>query len=367
MNAVPRTLARWGVLRYSRWDAPLVALAVAHGLLLLLVPAAPVVAVGLWWNSNTVAHHFLHTPFFRSRLLNGLFSCYLSVLLGIPQALWRQRHLAHHADVPWRLRLSGQLLLETGLVLALWTLLLLSHPSWFLTSYVPGYAAGLLLCWLHGHYEHVRGTVSHHGLLYNALFFNDGYHVEHHDRPGRHWTQLPRHARDDVPLSPWPAVLRWLEVFSLEGLERLVVRWRFLQRFVLAAHERAFRRLLPEVGPVRRAGIVGGGLFPRTALILRRLLPDAELVVIDRSAANLETARPFLGDRVELVHEEYDPQRHGEFDLLVIPLAYVGDRSRLYRDPPAPPLLVHDWLWRNGCRGEVVSLLLLKRLNLVKR
>jgi Fatty acid desaturase len=367
MSAPPLALRRRGVLRYSRWDALLVTLAAAHGLLLLLVPAAPVVAVGLWWNSNTVSHHFLHTPFFRSRLLNGLFSSYLSVLLGIPQALWRQRHLAHHAEVPWRLRLTGQLLLETALVLALWGLLLAWRPQFFLTAYLPGYAAGLALCWLQGHYEHARGTVSHHSRLYNALFFNDGYHVEHHDRPGRHWTQLPRHARRDVPLSPWPAVLRWLEVFSLEGLERLVVRWRFLQRFVVAAHERAFRRLLPEVGPVRRAGIVGGGLFPRTALILHRLLPDAQLVVIDASAANLETARPFVGDGVAFVHGVYDPERHGGFDLLVIPLAYVGDRTRFYHDPPGPALLIHDWVWRNGCRGEVVSLLLLKRLNLVKR
>ncbi|HKB41382.1 MAG TPA: fatty acid desaturase, partial [Gemmataceae bacterium] len=165
MNAPPLVLRRRGVLRYSRWDALLVALAAAHGLLLLLVPAAPVVAVGMWWNSNTIAHHFLHTPFFRSRLLNGLFSCYLSVLLGIPQALWRQRHLAHHAEIPWRLRLTPQLLLETALVLTLWALLLVWWPQLFLMAFLPGYAYGLVLCWLQGHYEHFRGTVSHHGGL----------------------------------------------------------------------------------------------------------------------------------------------------------------------------------------------------------
>jgi hypothetical protein len=59
---------------------------------------------------------------------------------------------------------------------------------------------------------------------------------------------------------------------------------------------------------------------------------------------------------------------HAGFDLVVVPLAYVGDRARLYRDPPAPFLLVHDWLWRpGGTRGTVVSVLLLKRLNLVIR
>ncbi|HEV3259526.1 MAG TPA: fatty acid desaturase [Gemmataceae bacterium] len=367
MNAPSLTLGRRGVLRYSRWDALPVGLAAAHGLLLLWVPAAPVVALGLWWNSNTVSHHFLHTPFFRSPTLNRLFSCYLSVLLGIPQALWRQRHFAHHAGVPWRLCLTGQLLLETALVLALWAVLLAWQPQFFLTVCLPGYVAGLALCWVQGHYEHVRGTVSHHGRLYNFLFLNDGYHVEHHDRPGQHWTQLPEHARADATLSRWPAVVRWLEIFSLEGLERLVLGCRPLQRFVLAVHERAFRRLLPDVGPVRRAGIVGGGLFPRTALVLQRLLPDAHLVVIDASAANLATARPFVSAGVEFVNERYDAQRHGGFDLLVIPLAYVGDREQFYRDPPGPALLVHDWLWRKRQHGEVVSLLLLKRLNLVKR
>src|SRR5262249_19840761 len=60
----------------------------------------------------------------------------------------------------------------------------------------------------------------------------------------------------------WPAVVRWLEIFSLEGLERLVLRCRPLQRVLLAVHERAFRRLLPGVGPVWRGRLVWGGPFP---------------------------------------------------------------------------------------------------------
>src|SRR5262245_41499155 len=111
MNVPPLALGRRGVLRHSRWDALLITLAAGHGLLLLCVPAAPVIALGVWWNSNTISHHFLHTPFFRARSLNRLFSCYLSVLLGIPQTLWRQRHLAHHADVPCRLKWTPQLVL----------------------------------------------------------------------------------------------------------------------------------------------------------------------------------------------------------------------------------------------------------------
>src|SRR5262249_62425864 len=120
-------------------------------------------------------------------------------------------------------------------------------------------------------------------------------------------------------------------------------------------------------GRVGRAAIVGGGLFPRTALILRRLLPEAKLVVIDADAANIETARSFpLGD-TEFVYERYDPARHSDFDLVVIPLAYVGDKTVLRRSPPVANLLIHEWIWRRGPRSAVVSAFLLKRLVLVKR
>jgi hypothetical protein len=53
-------------------------------------------------------------------------------------------------------------------------------------------------------------------------------------------------------------------------------------------------------------------------------------------------------------------------DLVVFPLAFVGDRSALYRDPPAPIMLVHDWIWRRRGASAMVSLVLLKRLNLVR-
>lgn len=36
-----------------------------------------------------------------------------------------------------------------------------------------------------------RDSVSCYNYLYNKLFFNTGYHQEHHYRPGVHWTKLP--------------------------------------------------------------------------------------------------------------------------------------------------------------------------------
>jgi hypothetical protein len=354
------------LFRHSRWDALLVALAVGHGALLLAVPAAPVIALGLWWNSNTVAHYFLHKPFFRSRVLNGLFAMYLSVLLGVPQALWRERHLAHHAGIAWRCRLGSRLAAETALVVGLWALLLFRAPAFFLTAYVPGYLAGLALCWLHGHYEHTRGTTSHYGTLYNLLFFNDGYHAEHHRHPGEHWTHLPRRIVAEADTSRWPAVLRWLDIFSLETLERCVLRSSTLQRFVLDRHERAFRALLPHLPAVQRICVVGGALFPRTLLVLRRLLPEVQILAIDQNAENIRTARPLAPQGIEFIHAFYDPGRPHDFDVVVVPLAYVGDREALYRRPPAPALLVHDWIWRRRGTSAIVSPLLLKRLNLVK-
>jgi Fatty acid desaturase len=357
---------RPALLRHSAWDAVLVALAAGHGALLLAVPAAPVVALGLWWNSNTIAHYFIHRPFFGPRPLNALFSLYLSVLLGVPQRLWRDRHLAHHAGVDYRLRWDRQLAVETVAILGLWTFLLAKFPHFFLTAYLPGYFAGLALCYLHGHYEHACGTTSHYGLLYNLLFFNDGYHVEHHAHPSEHWTRLPSHAGPGARASRWPAVLRWLEAFSLDTLERLVLRSRLLQRFVIARHERAFRALLDEMAPIRQVAIVGGGLFPRTLLVLRRLLPDARLVVIDANADNLETARRFITGEVRFVHAWYDPEAVRDCDLVVFPLAFRGDREEIYRRPPAPAVLVHDWIWRRRGTGVVISPLLLERLNLVR-
>jgi len=355
------------VLKHSPWDALFVALALGHGLALIGFPSIPLIAIGFWWNANTIAHNFIHRPFFRSRRLNAIFSSLESLMLGIPQRLWRDRHLAHHGDRRWRWRWSRQLAWETGLVLSLGCGLLARAPEFFLTVYLPGWLIGLALCQLQGHLEHEHGTTSHYGRLYNLLFFNDGYHVEHHARPSEHWWRLPEQKQSGAVASRWPAVLRWLEHINLDGLERLVLRSQMLQRFVLKKHERAFLALLPELANIRRVGIVGGGMFPRTTLILQRLLPNAHLAIIDASEESLRSARRFVNCNVEFIHGFFDATTQSGVDLMVIPLAFIGERSAIYRCPPAPAVLVHDWIWNRHGRGVVVSLPLLKRLNLVKQ
>ena len=353
-----------------------IALSLVHGLLLLSAPSAPLIALLLWWNANTVSHNFIHRPFFRSRTATRAYSAYLSLLLGVPQSEWRARHLAHHAtragrsgDSETRPRAAahGWAWAEAGLVVAMWVGLAAVAPRFFLTVYVPGAVAGLGLCWIQGHYEHVGGTTSHYGRLYNAAFFNDGYHVEHHERPQASWAALPAFARSDARQSRWPPVLRWLDVASLDSLERVVLSSAVLQRFVVARHERALRALVPILPTVARVTVVGGGLFPRTAVVLKRVMPWAVVTVVDMREANLGVARRFLDDGVRLECRQYDPSRPEDADLVIIPLAFRGDRGRVYRQPNSPVVLVHDWLWVRHQPTARVSWLLLKRLNLVRR
>jgi len=329
---------------------------------------AAVIALNVWWTSNTIAHAFIHRPFFRRRAVNLCCRACLSVIVGVPQSVWRDRHLAHHAGVAPTLRISGELALQVALILASWAVLGERNPVFFATVYAPGYFTGLVLCAIHGHYEHAQGTTSHYGALYNFLCFNDGYHVEHHLYPGVDWRRLPQYRVANARASRWPAPLRWLERANLEALERLVLHSRALQAFVLRAHRRALESLLG-VGPApSRIAIVGGGLFPRTAIILTRLLPAAEVTVIDASAANLERARRLLADTtVRFVERRYDGEDESGYDLLVVPLAFDGNRDALYVRPPAPTVLVHDWIWHRKGTSRIVSLVLLKRLNLIRR
>jgi fatty acid desaturase len=221
------------VFRHSTRDAYLVLLSALHLMALLAMPSIPLIAIGVWWNSNTISHHFLHLPFFRSRLINHFYSLYLSLLLGIPQSIWRDRHLAHHRSQAIRLRWTWGVAAEILLISVLWVTLLWETPRFFMAVYLPGLALGLMLCYLHGYYEHAGGTTSNYGGLYNLTFFNDGYHVEHHANPSLHWTRMKEGCVGNARTSQWPAVLRWIELSAPETLERMAVRSRLTQSFLL--------------------------------------------------------------------------------------------------------------------------------------
>jgi hypothetical protein len=134
---------------------------------------------------------------------------------------------------------------------------------------------------------------------------------------------------------------------------------------MVGTHERAFRRLLPELPPVRTVTIVGGGLFPRTSLALRRILPAASVTILDASREHLTMAEPFLDPDVRIVCDVFDHARPPDSDLVIVPLDFVGDRDAIYRHACARAVMVHDWIWSARGKSTIVSWLLLKRLNLI--
>lgn len=358
------------VLRHSPWDGTLVALSLVQAAAIVTVPSVALIAIGLWWNANTVSHNFIHLPFFRSRRLNGLFSLFLTLLLGFPHQLWRARHLAHHAARDHaRVKWTARIYAEAALVLALWITLLVVTRRGFLLVYLPGYLIGLGLCQLQGHFEHAHGTTSHYGRIYNTLFFRDGLHAEHHQKPSTHWLRLRASRLGETRASAWPPVLRWLDEVPavLDWLERAVLYSPRLQSIVLRAHAAAIERALTGLPEIKTVVIIGGGLFPRTAIIMRRLLPEASITIVDRNPEHLETARRWLGTRVSVIERDCDASIAYGADLVVVPLAFVGDRMAFYENPPAPVVLVHDWIWRRRGEGTRVSWWLLKRINVIRR
>lgn len=368
-----------------------------------LALSALLLAGTIWWSANTVAHNHLHRPLFRSRWLSALFSAFLTLSTSVPQRTWRRRHLWHHAGerAPAPPATVAELV-EIAAVGVLWLGLLWGLPRAFLGAFLPGYGLAMLLCQLQGHYEHagqpvaVEPGVSYYGRLYNLLWWNDGYHGEHHRFPGTHWSQLPaRRAATQPSESDLPPVLRGLSPGLqrlrrlvnrglgqvLIGLERLALSPGPIQHFMLSSHRRALSRVLahPELAPLLqrpalRIGIVGGGLFPRTALLLSERLPTATLVLIDASSEHLAQAQAALaaagiaGERLVLYPQIYCPVQHQHVDFLIFPLGYVGDRAALYQpEADQPPRIVHEWLLRRppATLRVVISPWLLKQLCLV--
>src|SRR6058998_3878724 len=110
----PRTNSR--VFAHTRWDAtPLIA-ALLHCVyffgMFYLFPRVPlwamlilgfVYSVSISWNINGISHNFIHNPYFRSPLLNRLFSILESITVGFSQIFYECIHMQHHngnADRP---------------------------------------------------------------------------------------------------------------------------------------------------------------------------------------------------------------------------------------------------------------------------
>jgi fatty acid desaturase len=199
-------------------------------------------------NFQCVAHNHIHNPFFRSRRLNSAFSVFNSLLIGGPHSLYRIHHLHHHKynndavdpetgttkDLtstwrfsPWRwreesllsyafigyfrsdfgfllreVRRKGQLpwvIGESAALLALLIAIGLLNLRGLLIFYLPVWYLGNAAAQAENYLEHYGAfpgsrktdSVSSYGRVYNLIWFNNGYHQEHHYRPQVHWTRIP--------------------------------------------------------------------------------------------------------------------------------------------------------------------------------
>jgi fatty acid desaturase len=204
------------------------------------------VAWSYCWNLQCISHNFIHNPYFSNVWLNRAYSVLESLALGVPHVLYHHYHLNHHwgdndkkgpdgttrdwssiyrygkDDQPepfWRycllsffrvetvgvIRVTArhhqlmQLAVETVVLGAFWVLMVVVNWKFFVFFYLPSYYIGWTLSFAEGYLEHYgakpgnpyANSVSSYNRLYNWLWFNNGYHQEHHWDPKWHWTRMP--------------------------------------------------------------------------------------------------------------------------------------------------------------------------------
>jgi fatty acid desaturase len=87
---------------------------------------------------------------------------------------------------------------ETLVLAGFWGTMALVNWRYFVFFYLPSYYLGWVLSYAEGYLEHYGATpgnhyansVSSYNWLYNFLWFNNGYHQEHHWDPKMHWTRM---------------------------------------------------------------------------------------------------------------------------------------------------------------------------------
>lgn len=188
-------------------------------------------------NYQCIAHNFIHLPFFKNNTFNKVFSVLNSLGLGLPQSMYRVHHLNHHrhnnrpdVDESSTLRYgkngreenifkysimgifrtdmgdlyrisslnSNLIKVEIFILLAFYTCLAAADWKLFLFYLLPTWTGGQIFALWENYCEHhhanpydrKRDSVSCYGTLYNLLWFNNGYHQEHHFSPMVHWTKI---------------------------------------------------------------------------------------------------------------------------------------------------------------------------------
>ena len=190
-------------------------------------------------NYQCVAHNFIHNPFFKSSGLNRGFSLINTLGIGLPQSLYRIHHIEHHRHnnnpekdesstffhgklgqeenifsysflgvlrtdlvTLYKQARNKSILVNLEIIFFLAFLSLLAQLNWKLTlgyvitSYVLGQVFALWENYCEHHYadytDRKRDSVSCYNSVYNLIWFNNGYHQEHHFAPQIHWTMVPQ-------------------------------------------------------------------------------------------------------------------------------------------------------------------------------
>jgi fatty acid desaturase len=212
----------------------------------LLISMGFTYAISISWNINGISHNFLHNPYFNSNILNRLFSLLESITIGFSQTFYEYVHQRHHMGNSDRPDETGETIDwlsiyrhgHDGEAENIWSYVLFSYfrddpvviykeikskrpddalwgvfeiaaflsvyvlgflVNWqFMLFFLPFYYLGHCLSYLNGYYLHFGGNpdkpiawgVSSYEVIYNILWFNNGYHAEHHFRPKMHWTKM---------------------------------------------------------------------------------------------------------------------------------------------------------------------------------
>jgi fatty acid desaturase len=247
------------IFAFTRWDAIPVLAGIIHCAffwgMFYFFPRTPlwimlivgfIYSISISWNINGISHNFIHNPYFRSPLLNRLFSILESTTIGFSQVFYECIHMQHHkgnadrpdengetidwisiykhghdgeAEHPFTYAF-GSFFREdpktvfrelkrknprdafwgvTELVLFVSTFVILGILNWrYICFLLFFWYFGHSLSYLNGYYRHYGGNpdkpiawgVSSYDKLYNWTWFYNGYHAEHHFRPKVHWTRM---------------------------------------------------------------------------------------------------------------------------------------------------------------------------------
>lgn len=213
----------------------------------VLGPAWVFLAWSYCWNLQCISHNFIHNPFFTNAWLNRAFSVLESLAIGVPHLVYHHYHMNHHwgdsdAKGPdgttrdwssiyrhskderpepfwryvllsfWRVEMTSvlqvvfkhgsrqviQLVVETLALGAFWGLMFWLDWRYFVFYYLTSYYVGWMLSYAEGYFKHYdtkpgnpyANSVSSYHWFYNLVWFNNGFHQEHHWDPKVHWTRM---------------------------------------------------------------------------------------------------------------------------------------------------------------------------------